>query len=201
MARTLTFSLDGTEYAAAPVKVERRKLYGWTETIALDDDGRPCKVVSMDETGTYIIPKGGLGLGILSEDMKWVDRSSLKAVTLDGKDAPLLKSSFDGPVVLGETAAAGDILDHSITAIYQLNAGPELAAVVGDKIYTFIYNYRDGYEGSHAFVLANEGSLFMLIGFKTSFEMLSLAETGAIDEDEAEEEEDESGEIDFSMGL
>ncbi|GHU03077.1 hypothetical protein FACS1894158_00610 [Betaproteobacteria bacterium] len=201
MARNLTFSTHGVEYTAAPTKVERSKLYGWNETIALDDEGKPCKAVAMDETGTLIIPAGGLGMGILSDDQQWVERASLKTVTLDGQDAPLIKSSFDGPIALEREASAEEFLDHCITAIYQLNdTPPEFVKAVGDKIYTFTYSFRDSYEGSPAFVLASGDALFMLIGYKAAYEMLALAEAGAI-EPEDEEAEEESDEIDFSMGL
>lgn len=30
MARELTFKLAGSDYNAAPVKLERKKIYGWT---------------------------------------------------------------------------------------------------------------------------------------------------------------------------
>jgi hypothetical protein len=200
MARNLTFSIGGASYAATPTKVERARLYGWSETLALDDDEHECRAVSMDETGTLIIPPGGLGMGILNEDGRWVDRSGLKYVTLDGKEAPLVKSSYEGAVVLEREASAEEFLDHSITAVYQLDGvSPELLAAVGGRILAFVYSFRDAYEGSQAFLLANSGVLFMLVGYRTAFEMLSLAEAGAIEPEEDEEEE--SGEIDFSMGL
>jgi hypothetical protein len=209
MARTITFTLNGGEYAASPLKVDRSKLYGWTELKALDDSGRECRIVSMDESGTVIIPKGGLGLGILSPDMDWVERSSLKAVRNDGVDAELVKSSYSVPVELKDTVDAETFLDHSITSVYQLDGAPEeLAAAVGNKIYTFTYSYRDSYQGDTAFVLAaggtpvstKAGTLFMLVGYKTEYEMLTLAQAGAIDETDGEDEE-EPDELDFSMGL
>lgn len=36
MAATLKFKLKGEEHAAVPVKLERKKLYGRTETVATD---------------------------------------------------------------------------------------------------------------------------------------------------------------------
>jgi hypothetical protein len=44
--------------------VERARLYGWSETLALDDDENECRAVSMGETGTLIIPPGGLAMAI-----------------------------------------------------------------------------------------------------------------------------------------
>ncbi|MDR3295057.1 MAG: hypothetical protein LBT26_04385 [Clostridiales Family XIII bacterium] len=199
MARSLTFSINQTEYAGAPVKLDRKKLYGWRETIACDDNGRECRLVSMDETGTLIIPKGGVGLGILSPDQKWVDRNQLKAVAPDGQAVEPAPSSYDAPVTLDRIATAEELLNHSITGIYQIpEADPALLEAIGEQIYTFTYHYQSGYAGSQAFLLCSEGNLFMLLGYGSEFEMLSLDAGGDIEED-LEEEENENDEIDFSM--
>jgi hypothetical protein len=68
MAKALVFKYKDNEYPFSPVKIERKKLYSWTETIALDDEGNECKLVSMDESGTVIIPKGSMGLGVLNNN-------------------------------------------------------------------------------------------------------------------------------------
>jgi hypothetical protein len=202
MARNLNFSLNGAEYTASPVKVDRSKLYGWNEIIALDDRGNPCKTAYTDETGTLVIQKGGLGLGILSPDNRWVDRSALKAMTLDGKEAVLVTSSFAGSIPLERTVSPEEYLSHSITAVYQLD-GADIAFIeaLGDKIYTFEYSYRDSYEGSPAFLIPSGGALFLLIGYASEFEMLSLEEMGSVEEAGEEDAEEESDEIDFSMGM
>ena len=103
MARNLVFRINKAEMAAAPVKVDRKKLYGWTELKALDDEGRECRSATMDETGTLIIPKGGMGMGLLSPEREWVERSSLKAVRADGSDAEIIPSSYNAPIDLAET--------------------------------------------------------------------------------------------------
>ncbi|MDR3212958.1 MAG: hypothetical protein LBT71_03425 [Azoarcus sp.] len=198
MARTLSFSLSGNEFATTPTKVDRGKLYGWSETIAVDDEGNPCRAVSMDDTGTLMIPADGLGLGILDDGL-WVDRAQLKTTLLDGSDAPLVKSSYGEPVPLDTEASPEDLLSCGIASVYQLDAAPDLLALIGDKIYRFTYSYRDSFEGSPAFVLAADGRLFMLVTYTVALEMLSLAEAGAIVEDEDDAEED--SDIDFSMGL
>ena len=201
MARNLNFSLNGAEYTASPVKVDRSKLYGWNEVIALDAKGGECKTAYTDESGTLIIQKGGLGLGILSPDNLWVDRSGLKAMTLDGKEAELVRSSFDIPILLERTVSPEEYLNHSIIAVYQLGgADPAFLKALGDKIYTFEYSYRDSYEGSPAFLIPGGETLFLLIGYVSEFEMLSLEEMGSLEE-AGEEDEEESDEIDFSMGL
>ena len=41
MARALTFDLGGTAFQAEPVKLDRKKVYGRTETAANVKKGRP----------------------------------------------------------------------------------------------------------------------------------------------------------------
>ena len=200
MARNLVFKIKGAEFAAAPVKVDRSKLYGWTELKALDDDGRECRMVSMDETGTFIIPKGGLGLGILSPDGEWVERSSLKAVKLDGSAAAPVPSSFNAPIELKNTVDAETFLDHRIVAVYQLDeTGADFLNAVGEDIYSFTYSYRDSFKGDAAFLLTSGNTLFMLVGQEAEFEMLGLTQAEVIDDDDSEGEEEDSGDLDFSM--
>lgn len=202
MARELTFRFKGKEYPTMPVKVERKKLYGWSEILALDDNGEPFKLVSTDYTGTFIIPKGGTGMGILSPEGEWVERSELVLVKEDGSPAELLPSSFDAPVELHREVSIEEFLDYSITAFYQLGDAPEeLVKAIGRKIYTFPFCYIEDCDANPAFVLGSEDSgngktLFMLIGYSNRFEMLSLQQPGLIDETD----EDLDGEdIDFSM--
>ena len=42
MAKELIFKLSGAEYNAAPVKLERKKIYGWTDIVATDKNGDVC---------------------------------------------------------------------------------------------------------------------------------------------------------------
>ena len=200
MARNLSFVFKGTEYAAKPVKVDRSKLYGWTELKALDDVGRECRIVNMDEMGSLVIPKGGLGMGILSPEGEWVERSSLKAIKADGSEAELVPSSFSAPVELHQTVDAETFLDHKITAVYQLDDAPqELIDKVGEDIYFFTYSFRDSFKGESAFVLSADQALFMLVGQKLDFQMIGLAQAEIIDEENVDEEDEDSGDLDFSM--
>jgi hypothetical protein len=200
LARTLTFSIGGREYEVSPSKIDRKKLYGWSEVIALDDEGKKCNFVSMDETGTILIPKGSLGLGILSATQEWMDRSSLKTVYMDGNDAKIIPSSFDETIHLEKIANPEELLDHSIISSYELvEADPSLIERVKDNIYTFTYNYRKGYEGSPAFLIENENTLFLLVGHKTEFKMISLNEFSELEDEISSDEKDLEDDIDFSM--
>jgi hypothetical protein len=201
MAKNLNFSIGGKNYEAAPVKIERKKLYGWVEIKALDDEGSECTAVSIDEGGELVIPKGGTGMGILDTKGCWVERDSLKSVFAEtGNPAPLVPSSYDAPVILDKPVSAEEFLDYEITAFYQLDgAPPDFINALNGKIYSFIYNLRAGYEGSPAFVLTQEGTAYMFTGYKSDFQFLSLEQAGAVEDETEGEIEDESEEIDFSF--
>lgn len=198
MARALTFRLGRKTYAAAPVKIDRRKLYGWTEVVAYDDQGGPCTVVSTDETGTLIITRGGTASGLLSPDGRWVERSELRTVRADGSPAVLLASSFSGPVALDRLVSEEEFLDHDITDFYLLrSADDELVQRLGKRIYGFDYCYNDGCEGYPAFVLVSDGQAFLLIGRRLRFDMIAYEEPGYLEEEAPDADEDEA--FDFAM--
>ena len=80
MAKPLTFIHKGTETQLDPVKLDRKKLYGWTDKVTLDENNQECKLVSIDSSGSTLIPSGGLGQGILDDRGAWVERSEMIAV-------------------------------------------------------------------------------------------------------------------------
>ena len=186
-----------------PMKVDRKKLYGWTEVHAFDDDGHECQLVSTDSTGTIIIPKGGIALGVTSPDGKWIERSHLTVLTEDGSEAQLKKSSYSSVTELTRKASNEDLLDSSISAIYHLSNVEDLIAAIGEDIYTFEYCYLDSYEASPAFLLVCEvggkKELFLFVGSRNEFTFVGLDELALADDSESSEDEDDSGEIDFSM--
>lgn len=199
MARQLTFRIKRKEYTVIPVKIDRKKLYGWTEIIALDEQGRTCNLVSTDDTGTLIIPKGGTALGMLSSDGKWVERTQLKTVKQDGSEAEIIPSSFSVVIPLKQKVTDEEFLDYSITDFYQLDNVPDnLLKAIGDDIYTFDYTYLDSYETTPAFLMVADATLFMLLGYKNRFDMLCLGECSVVDDDDDYIEVTDD-DIDFSM--
>lgn len=199
MARQLTFRIKRKEYTVIPVKIDRKKLYGWTEIIALDEQGRTCNLVSTDDTGTLIIPKGGTALGMLSSDGKWVERTQLQTVRQDGSEAEIIPSSFSVVISLKQKVTDEEFLDYSITDFYQLDNVPDdLLKAIADDIYTFDYTYLDSYETTPAFLMVSDATLFMLLGYKNRFDMLCLGECSVVDDDDDYIEVTDD-DIDFSM--
>lgn len=202
MGKSLIFKMGSQEYSLEPVRLDRKKLYGWTEILALDDQKRACQLVAIDGTGSLLIPSGGIGQGIIDDKGCWVERAELAA--LDGCDnpVPLRPASFDRPLVLQDTITVEDFLDHYITAIYTMKGEeecPELVKAIAEgPIYTVPFNFRPSHEASPAFLLEREGELFLLVGKRAEFEMISLVQSGVLDEDE-EPDEGEDEELDFGM--
>lgn len=198
MARQLTFTIGRKKFGATPVKIDRRKLYGWTEVEATDDAGGVCEVVSADETGRLIVPRGGTAVGLLSPRGEWVERGELTTVTAEGEPARLLPSSYDTDIRLSAKVAAEEYLNHDITDFYQLaDASEELIRRVGGDIYTFAYCYTRECEGTPAFVLRSGEKLFLLLGRRLRFEMAGYEEPGFIDEDADDDIAEDA--VDFAM--
>ena len=200
MAKPLTFMLDADEFQLEPVKLDRKKLYGWSELIALDDSGMECQLATMDETGTLIMPKGGVGLGLARHNGEWLEKSELVALGSDGTPAVKHPSSFVAPIVLKTTASPEDILDHTITAVYSLQGEencPSLVSAAKTSFFTFPFSFNDSYEPGTGFLVESGGELFILAGEKQDFPFIGLDEPGTIDEET--EEIDSDDELDFGM--
>ena len=203
MAKPLNFKINDTVFDLEPLKLDRKKLYGWSEKIVLDTDNQECNTLSLYPDMAMIIPKGGIGLGTISEDGNWVEKSDMMYINEDGTSASLVPSSYDGEIILDKTVTLEEYLSHNITSVYSLQGEenhPNFVKAIQDNkdIFTFIFNYRADYEGDPAFLIENDGEVFVLIGKKITFEFIGLDEAGVLD-DEDDTVEDEDDEFDFSM--
>lgn len=196
MAKELKFTIAGTEYGAAPVKLERKKIYGWSDLVATDKSGDVCDAVYLSIDDALLIPSGGYKQGTVDDSGRWVEKSELTACDKDGNPLQQLASSFDAVIELKEKVSAEEFLDNDWEAVYQL-VNPDLAAAIGDDIYIFDFCYRAGVNHNYGYLMNATGGLFLFAGDKQEFPLLSLAEQTVIDE--VEEVEEEIDELDFSM--
>lgn len=201
MPREIVFKINKKEFRVSPLKIDRHKLYGWIELMAVDENEDLCQLLMTDKSGKYVIPLGGTGIGVLSESGKWVERSELETIDNKGKPANLFESSFNKVNELKHTVTSEEFLDYNITDFYQLtNVTKEMIKAVGDKIYRFEYTYNDSYDPSWAFVMAAENKLFLLVAIKNIFEFLCFGDCETIDEDRDDRLiDDEEDDIDFTM--
>ena len=192
------FKLGGADYGAAPVKLERKKIYGWTDTVATDKDGNVCGSAYLSPDDALVIPSGGLQQATVDSEGRWVKKSELTAYAEDGQEVlPVLPSSFDAPIELNTKATTVEFLDNDWESVYQL-VNADLAAAVGNDIYKFEFNYTKGTNHNDGYLINTPGGLFLFAGDRQEFPLISLAEETTIDDTE-ETEEESIDELDFSM--
>jgi len=205
MARALNFKIKDQVFDLEPLKLERKKLYGWSEKIVLDEDENPCDTFTLYPKFSMLIPKGGVGLGNIDKNGQWVEKSDIIYVNIeDNSIAKLVPSSYDTEIELSDTVSVECFLEYNITAVYSLQGEenhPNFVKAIKEskEIFTFIFNYRTGYEGDAAFLIENDGEIFILVGQKVEFSFLGLEESGILDETEEEDSESDDDEFDFSM--
>ena len=198
MAKALQFTIGGGTYDAAPVKLERKKLYGWVDVVATDENGGVCISAQLAPGGTLIVPPNGVKPGTLDSSGRWLEKSELTPVDADGNPLTPFPSSFDAPIALDAKATEEEFLDHVWKAVYQLDCA-ELAAVVGDAIYAFPFSYRGGLSQDDGYLVKSGSTLFLFTGERTEFEMVGVAEEGVLDDNDEENASEEEEELDFSM--
>lgn len=197
MAKELQFKLNGADFGAAPVKLERKKIYGWTDTVATDRSGDVCNSAYLSPDDALIIPSGGLKQATVNEEGRWVEKSELIAYDEDGnKQLPILPSSFDAPIDLKQKATVEEFLDNDWEAVYLL-VNTDLAAAVGNDIYKFDFNYRASTNHNDGYLINTPGGLFLFAGDQQEFPLVALADETTIDD--TEEPEEEIDDLDFSM--
>ena len=197
MAKEFTFILGGVPFSAAPVKLERKKLYGWSDLVATDRDGHICTAAYISPEDSLMIPSGAAKLATVDENGLIVKKGDLVAFDADGKALESYPSSFEAPIELMQTATEEQFLDHEWASVYQIQ-NAELASAVGTKIFTFPFSYSGGTTLQEGFLMNCPAGLFLFAGTPVDFAPVSLAEEAVIDESE-EEEMDDIDELDFSM--
>ncbi len=120
---------------------------------------------------------------------------------MDGQDAVLVPSSYDGEIQL-QKALMEDLFNLEVNTVYQLNwennedKSSMLKELEDGKLYSFVFNYRADYEGADAIVLSNQNDVFILVGRSLSFEFLQNKSVAPAIEIDLTDQDDE---IDFAM--
>lgn len=196
MAKELTFTLSGIDYQAAPNKLERKKIYGWSSLVATDKNGEVCTTAYLSPDDAMIVPSGAFKQGIVDSNGKWIEKSALKAFGPDDVPLPQLPSSFDTAIELKEKVGIEQFLDNEWESVYQLN-NDNLSTAIGQDIYLFPFNYRESVNRNNGYLLNTSSGLFLFAGTPQPFEWVTLADQTTIDE--IEEIVEEIDELDFSM--
>jgi len=201
MARALNFSIEGNQYSLSINKLDRKKLYGFTQVEVKDEDGNKCELATISDDGKHILPKGSVGYVYMNAKNEYVPSSSMKMVDKDGNPIEKILSSFDSGKIKLERATIEDYLQMYVKAVYQLTPeGNEtdlsglLESLKKNKVLYFKFNYRTDYDNDDAFLLESEGHIFMVIGHISPFEFVGLEKT--VDDLVADDDDD-----DFDFGM
>ena len=199
MAKQLDIRINGRSFSVAPVKLERKKIYGWNEMRVVTPDGELCQQAGLNSDGITIIPAGNIKTGMLREDGLWMERSELIAIDAYGNKVKAIPSSFDTGIDLMEKTSVEDMLDHNLASVYQMTGDEAmlLSSKIGDDIYKFPFSYRGGYEQNTAFIIANGPNVFIVVGNDGGYEYIGLEQQGYLDT--VEEEMSLEDEMDFAM--
>lgn len=202
MARSLKFALGDQYFNCDLQKVDRNKLYGWVDTVAVDKDGKECHIGSISSDGMHIFSKGSFEQGYLDVSGHWLERDALGVVDADNQLLEKKESSFNSDIPLSDTVSVDTYLAHVIKSVYQLETDAALLEHVkkSAEIFCFPFNYYASHNPDTAFLIENDGNLFMTIGQHCGFEFIEMQniESPLLEDDEDEEESDED-DIDFSM--
>ncbi|GAB5406908.1 MAG: hypothetical protein Aurels2KO_51390 [Aureliella sp.] len=210
MARPLTFQLGEDEVSLQMNKVDRTKLYGSKEQLALDESEQACELATLADDGRTLIGKGGTALGWIDADGKWCDKTALKPINVDGDEVEPVQSSFGRPIKLFETVDVETYLEHNIRLLYTMKADDSdsegnpayqqiVDALKAGTIFSFDYSFRGGLVADAAFLLANEdGEIMMAVGTRSNVSMIELQASAAT---EIEVEDSTSDDDTFSFDM
>ena len=199
MAKQAEFIINGSSVMAELKKVDRKKIYGWSTVEVFDENGSKCKLASISD-GVHILPSGSSSLLKFNDKGETVSSSELVGFNLEGEKVEKVPSIYDGKINLKE-ATIDDYLSLVVKTVYQLNMEDDttmLNALKDDKLYSFIFNYREDYEGDDAFLISNGETVFAVSGKVADLEFVGLIDNEkelVVTEEESTEEE----ELDFAM--
>lgn len=200
MARTAEFSINGLSIVAELKKVDRKKIYGWSSIEVYDENKSKCKIAGLAD-GCYILPSGSTSLVTLNTKGEVVSKRDMVGLDSNGKPVDKVPSVYDRTVMLRE-ATVDEYLSLSVKSVYQLNIAEKkedfLKVLNTGKIFYFVFNYREDYEGDDAFLLSSGNEIFAITGMLSEPEFVGLQDNEqelVVEDTEASEEDD----FDFAM--
>ena len=203
MAKAIQFIAGKLKFAASLTKIDRDKVYGFIDEKVNDDNGNPCILGSLLDDGRTLVLNGATAIKTVDTSFNELDKTELKVVYQDGKDAVLVPSSYEGEINLTETTF-DDLFNLEITSVYQLDF-EDLAVktsvndfLADGKVFRFVFNYRADYEGADAILISNPAGIFALTGRIIDFSYLEN-KLMKVTENLVEETIEEDEEIDFGM--
>ena len=200
MARKATLIFDKLSFSAEFVKVDRKKLYGWSKIVVNDKDKNPCSSASIADC-SHILPSKSTTLQGFNEKGEYISRSNLVGVDLDNNLVEKVPSTYDIDTEL-KHSTLDKYFSLNVKSVYQLNVIENkdgLLNILKDKIVlTFPFNYRADYEADDAFILSSNEHIFVVVGTPASFEFIGIDNK---EEEVVELEEEQQSEDEFDFGM
>ena len=200
MGKQLQFVFGNHKWQGGLTKVDRDKVYGYTEEAVFDKNGHSCSLASMLDDGMTVVPSGATALKTVDSQNSEVDKKTLKTGYMDGTAAALVPSSYDAEIDLKEVTLT-DLYDLEVTSLYQVDFDNSADKSVALELLKnvaglgFVFNYRADYEGANAIVIKSQDAVFILVGRSLQFEYLKNQQALIVEETETDSEED----VDFGM--
>ena len=198
MARKVKFSLIDITLSGEIIKVNREKIYGWSEVEVYDKHSSKCELAGLVD-GQYIIPSGYSSLVTLNEKGDTISKNELIGFDNSGNKVDLVPSIYDQEILLKESSI-DEYLSLSVKSVYQLKIEEDKSNVIkklNGKVFYFVFNYRADFEGDDAFLITNENEIFIVTGKLTKFEFIGLEEGDKLLSNDSSVDEDD--EINFAM--
>jgi hypothetical protein len=168
MGKALLVSHHGVESSFGLAKLERSKLYGSRKRVVVDATGAPCTRAALTEDGRVVLRAGMTGQGYFDASGRQLEASELGAVDGAGEPLPLVPSTLGVAQPLEGPVSPRDLLDLSITSVYELSAealDPALgAALAQGSLFRAPFNYRPDYRAETVYLVQNDAGLFALVG-------------------------------------
>ena len=119
MARKATLIFDKLSFSAEFVKVDRKKLYGWSKIVVNDKDKNPCSSASIADC-SHILPSKSTTLQGFNEKGEYISRSNLVGVDLDNNLVEKVPSTYDIDTEL-KHSTLDKYFSLNVKSVYQLN--------------------------------------------------------------------------------
>ena len=120
MAKEAIFKFQDNVVKTSLTKVDRNKVYGWSEEIYTDKSGNICTWATLLNDGVTLISTGGSALKTFNNIGKEISKSDLVAVLDDGTSATLINSVFDVETILSNEKTIEDLMSMEVKSVYQL---------------------------------------------------------------------------------
>jgi hypothetical protein len=199
VAKSITFSLNGSESVFEITTLERSAVYGKKRRVALDSSGKPCSRVTVTSDGSTMLKSGMTGQAYFLPDGAIVKQSQLEIYDATGKPLEKYPSSLSTAQSLSGPVSPQQILDTKIDSIYvleEVNLSSDLKTSLDNgDVYSLTFALRDSYEPSIGFIVANKNGYFLISGEPTETEWMELSTTVSLPVDDDVDSDD----LDFEM--